>query len=900
MEIERGGKRKEPSSGGSPLSIQPRSRPALETAEKWTTLSPQIGAELFGQMDVATFVRYCNISKAIRRWCDTVRSLYPLVFVRALESMLVNSDIHSVLAVCSKRDSDIWQYAGYENEAWVANARRSNPHGYPQVRDDVWKTLFDTSILPCIPPYYETTANGPIQPRPHAKVVWNVLRDAANLNEDHWEGLVAEFEQANGPYDLDEYMIGEMVRLASEEYRMKYLVLNTLPLCGLFTGLLHYRDDAYLPIRDIQTPANQPPSWTLVGDLRSNRVYAPGKRHAELHPNLDATPDLLTTTVVVDWGNRTTKYAHSVVTLGLDSEHPQIVCTLNDRDSVQALVTFMMMEEHGEGMLQGADFVAASLETIHKITHDPEIKRHGSPRAAEESMPVFDQSFATMDNQGVFAYLERVLGRRKEPRDIHWSTAYKYTMEALPRSVRVKRKFATYDYPSGTYGPSATSTLFSRDLQHTQKVADVMIDMQNFMFESKITGPSEVVHYDLGDGNVAYYLFFTYPDATQYHWMSSDPNDASALAALVLLRVVSFVITTATETISREHTRYIPMRLLLSADIPRYSHVGYNLSGLLYDAEARRLYRETHLAYAPFISLLSESEDALGIDIFSIETQTLAVPIERFFLLPDTGLLHIERALMGNSTRFPFDANWGSGARFRALEPQAAVRFYLGLMVQHMFDYNALFNQPATIDYYVQKSEHQLSAFAVGSLISTIDRLSRLFDLLIGDPTGLESDPLWTELRQEYTADPKRPRAAIWGLHEWYAPIQRRPLEQNDAFIARQERIFFIRADIHARIKSLWQFAFLFVVFQQYLLGTPRFLRGMVLFVSIAAEIYGDYYPENRESPDRIGQKLAQLEMDVIRGVAQPLPSSRPLSFVDVDDEQGMDTSPPASARALW
>ncbi len=187
MEIDRGGKRKNPEEDpSSPLSSQPTTKPALETVETWVNLSPQIGAELFGQMDIDTFVQYCSASKAIRNWCDLVRSHYPTLFVRALEDMLVNSDIHSILATCTQKGGEIWQHAGYRNEEWVKNARVSNPHGYPQVRDEIWQTIFDTTILPCIPPLNEVNRQGNVQIRAYADEIWDMIRNATSSKYD-WE-----------------------------------------------------------------------------------------------------------------------------------------------------------------------------------------------------------------------------------------------------------------------------------------------------------------------------------------------------------------------------------------------------------------------------------------------------------------------------------------------------------------------------------------------------------------------------------------------------------------------------------------------------------------------------------------------------------------------------------------
>ncbi len=903
MEIERGGgKRKAPEEGsGIPLPTQPTSKPALELAETWTNLSPQIGTSLFGQMDVATFVKYCSMSIRIRNWCDMVRSHYPTLFVQALEQMLLRSDMHSIMATCGSVGSEIWQHAGYKNEEWLERRRADDPNDYPQVRGEVWKAIFDTSVLPCIPPYYTASATTSLRPRRRAEMIWRILSDEVTDTPDAWDLEALLHVPPRQMRLIDENLVTKIVVDAMRTGRMKYLVLNEVWMRGLLSGKLHYRDQAFTVIigrPNPQHPANAPHEWKLVA--AAPRSYPAPKGIGELHPNIDARPELTNTRVTVtDASGRQTVYMNSIfesVTI-----KPQFVaCVLTPLDDARSILERQMVADYGRPILKQSTYAAASLATLAALTAPAP-----PPRLFEQS----DES-----NQGLFATVHNALMKRMPDRKLHWTMLQEDTMDRIPRSVSVDRTYGVYNYRSGTYERKFEDRrIFDRALAAEQTVFNERLPMRYFMFKDQEAGPSELVKYDLRNGRDAYYLIFMHPTLLSYDWY--NPTTGEAAAQLILLRIMSFELIKATGEAVDVRNMYIPMSFNLSTNPWNYTATGCDFSNLLYNAEVRRAYIDSYLTYAPYLA-------APGGPIEEVRyrrmiRQFTSVAIERFFTLPEIVLRAVERGLgvppppviaSGADEDQPIDIEsylaHSTVSIARRLEPAAAVRTYMGYFIQLLFTYNAQFNQDSVVSYYYDTAVGTISKFAIASLIGTIDRLTQLFDLIVGDPSGIAGHPLWAELRREYTLDRNRPDAAISGLLEWFRVPERRKLEQNDAYELRKEEVESQHIAAYGKIMRRWRFAHLFTMFQQYLLGTPRFLRGVVLFVEIADLLYHPFIENHSSNMAHIAETLAQLEIDVTLGRMQPPPRVA----IDAMDESPANAQIPTTneasavsqSRALW
>ncbi len=575
-------------------------------------------------------------------------------------------------------------------------------------------------------------------------------------------------------------------------------------------------------------------------------------------------------TVVLDWGTNRTEYEVDHLAVLVDQEHPAVVYTLHFNSALVAMVADMLTENHGARAKRGNLYYTAAADTVRMVA-----KNLG--RAAREQF-VPTNTFSNMDgldhanDQKIFEYIELIMGKRRSPEDIHWTTADKYTVNALPLAVKLRRQFQKYDYRYGNYMHHlmVTKTIFSRDLDGGTSKWE--------MFESNITGPTEVIVHDRGYGKSTLYLFFTHPDAAVYHWRNTG---GTSLCSISFMRIITLDVDTTTGTVLNDRAVFIPVGLRCSADIQLYNDIGYKFSGLLYDAEVRRAYRETVVSYARAIPPPKNERYQIGFKTNLAPLHISVVPIERFFLLPERTLIKIEAHFMGVS-----QPNLSAGSEFRRRDPQSAIRLYLGYSLQRALEFDELHNQSNMIDHYFAKARGGLSRFAIASYISTMTRFTRLFDLIVGDHTDIANNPLWAELRREYTLDPKNPQAAIWGLTEWHpstTPPAIISVNKPQPIATNRPSTY---ANVYISITKRWHLPYIVAVFKIYLLGTPRFARAMETLLDVVEHVIGD--ADYGGGPPI--QDVIRPLLDIEHLVTQTVPPSL----------SAMSEAQESQSRALW
>ncbi len=923
MEIEGGGgKRGAPEEeSGFPLNVQPKAKMRLSDVEPWTNLPFTVGANLFAHMDLRTFTKYCTVSRAVKEWCRVLQEQYENLFVHMLEEMILNSDIQSILGACANRSSDVWKYAGFDNEEWLQTARQSGGgiQTYPQVRPEVWKTIFDTDVLPCIPPIFTATATTRPTYRRLGVFQWDDLLAAIypttdrEARRDMIKDIVA---RGHAPY-IDDDIYTFIMREAEIADRTKYLVLNAIVCRALLSGTLHYRDKANVPYvgerewEDRRLP-KPPPVWMYTISRETVREYSPARAHAELHPNIDAHPELTQNVFTfVDPDDRAQQYSTAAMEFGAaTSDIAQggdwLSVTILSTDDIRREILGKIRDAYPDVDSTAYEYSVASSDTLDRAS----VRAH---LRAETSTAINTSSTPTSMVPGLF--IESSAARQAPFRAVHatmsalsaaWGLAAEDTTDAIPRVLEISRLFATYDYATGRYKTTATTTTSTGSSYELERKtvfrADVTMPHSLELYASDL-GPSEIISFDINDVDRAYFLFFVYPYMERVKW--TDTN-GSTFAYCMMLRVTHLVIPRGTPNLKLKKTFYVPVNFALRMSIDLYVHANLNFAHLLYNAEQRAVYRATYLSYDPLPS--RHAHEPKKDPYLLIDTMTDAnyvIPIERYFAIPESTLVGIEE-------RGGIISPLASGrSLFRSLSPPVAIQRYLVMQLNMVREFLARFNTDDTVQYYRLQAQGTLAPFPIKSLINVMQWATEVLALIVGDrPPHTEMLPLWTTLHREFLFGKKRQATAIWGLREFSTPPARRANESDTDYNIRPMETQKIRYAVYSSIVKMWHIRRLLAVFRAYLLGTPNITPSILLFMNIARRIiHGDV--TLTEQSVELSDQFAELRQMVIMIPDESLASSTAGARIqfstsdsesdDDDDDEITDLLYPSThSGALW